>query len=312
MLQLLGRWDEPWGLIVVSKSGTTLETAVAFRVYWEALGRCCSPQQRRRRLIVVTGPRGPLRTLARELPCAAFDVPEGIGGRFSVLTPVGLVPAGVLGLDLVKLLQGAEALNARFVREPVGQNPVLDYAGMCHLWEGRQGTHVRVLAVWSNALESLGLWYDQLLSESLGKEYQGATPVTAVNTRDLHSRGQQHQQGRRDKLITNLVVRDGGQPQLRVPASPEEGDHLEFLTGRSYQEILAAALQGTNQAYRQDDRPTIDLLLPRLDEATLGQVFQFFMLATVVEGKLLGVNPYGQPGVKQYKENMLQLLTGQR
>ena len=139
-----------------------------------------------------------------------FPIFDGVGGRFSVLSPVGLLPAAVLGLDVVKLLEGAAAMNERFRTAPPRENPALDYAGVCRLMEIRRGATIRVLSTWGKRLEAVGLWYDQLLAESLGKNGQGATPLTVVNTRDLHSRGQQHQEGRRDKLITNLVVQQPG------------------------------------------------------------------------------------------------------
>ncbi len=313
LLDYLNHQQEPWGIVVISKSGTTLETAVAFRVFLEALQHACGHHKPTvaRRVVAVTGQSGALRRLTEELECPVLEVPEGIGGRFSVLTPVGLLPAAILGLDLVALLEGAAAVNEHFRRMPVGENVVLDYAGLCHLWEQRWGLTVRVLAAWSKQLEAVGFWYDQLLSESLGKEGQGATPVTAVNTRDLHSRGQQHQQGRRDKLITNLVVRRWQREAVLVPRLDSDADGLNWLAGRELARLMDAAVRGTNRAYRQDDRPTMDLLLPQVDEATLGQVFQMLMLATVVEGKLIDVNPYGQPGVKMYKENMQHILRSQ-
>ncbi len=163
---------------------------------------------------------------------------------------------------------------------------------------------IRVLSAWSKSLESLGLWYDQLLAESLGKREQGATPLTVVNTRDLHSRAQQHQEGRRDKMITNLIVDRCRRDGLPVGTSVFDQDGLNAIGDKTVPEIMSAAIAGTNQAYRDDGRPTADLHLPALDEATMGQLMQMFMLATVVEGRLMGVNPYGQPGVEAYKRHM--------
>jgi glucose-6-phosphate isomerase len=155
-----------------------------------------------------------------------------------------------------------------------------------------------------------------LLAESLGKvkhhqEY-GATPFTVVNTRDLHSRGQQHQEGRRDKLITNVIVEQCSSEPLKVPAvaTNEDQDGLNKLAGKTMPELLRAAFQGTNEAYAEALRPTADIVLPRLDAYCLGQLLQMLMLATVVEGRLIGVNPYGQPGVEAYKRNMGRILGG--
>jgi glucose-6-phosphate isomerase len=181
--------------------------------------------------------------------------------------------------------------------------------------ETTQQATVRVLQVWSKSLESLGLWYDQLLAESLGKRDDvGTTPLTVVNTRDLHSRAQQHQEGRRDKLYTNLIVEHWKTDPLRIQPTPRVADNqdgLDSWAGKSVIDVMNAAIKGTSKAYNADHRPTADLRLPAADEASLGQLMQMLMLATVVEGRLLGVNPYGQPGVEAYKANMQQELAGQ-
>ena len=303
--------DDRWAIVVISKSGGTLETAVGFRIFLEALKKSCGGDEEkfRRRIVPITGEQGRLRDLSKALGCPkVFPIHDGVGGRFSVLDPVGLFPAAVMGLDVVKLLEGAAAMNDRFRTAAPGENPVLDYVAVSRLMEVRRGATVRVLSTWGKRLEAVGLWYDQLLAESLGKDGQGTTPLTVVNTRDLHSRGQQHQEGRRDKLITNLIVQQPDRSPLAIQRSPLDQDRLNELAGKTLPDILRAALAGTNQAYAEDHRPTTDLRLPRLDEATLGQVFQMFMLATAVEGRLIGINPYGQPGVEAYKKNMNAIL----
>lgn len=303
--------EQRWGLIVISKSGGTLETAVAFRLFRQALEEYygAGSEESQKYVVPVTGAEGKLRQLAaaKGYP-RVFDVPEAVGGRFSVLSAVGLLPAAVLGLDIVRLLQGAAEMTEHFRQQPLENNPVLQYTAVCHLFEEEYHAVIRVLSTWGAKLESLGLWYDQLLAESLGKEERGATPLTTVNTRDLHSRGQQHQQGRRDKLITNVLVEQPSEPALPVPSFPDDEDDLNRLAGKTLPDILQAAFKGTNQAYAGDHRPTADILLPRLNEYTLGQLFQFFMLATVLEGRLIGINPYGQPGVEAYKNNMNRIL----
>jgi len=185
---------------------------------------------------------------------------------------------------------------------------VLDYVGVSYLLEVQRGANIRIMSVWSKALEAVGLWYDQLLAESLGKAEQGATPLTTVNTRDLHSRAQQHQEGRRDKLITNVIVDNWRCDPLPVGHSELDQDKLNDLADKTLPELMAAAIQGTNQAYREDNRPTADIHLPDTTEASIGQLFQLLMLATVVEGRLMGINPYGQPGVEGYKTNMNRIL----
>ena len=156
----------------------------------------------------------------------------------------------------------------------------------------------------SKSLESTGLWYDQLLAESLGKHEQGALPLTVVNTRDLHSRAQQHQEGKRDKLFTNVILDNWKWDALPVGKSERNQDGLNDLADKTLPEVMRAAIQGTNEAYRLDGRPTADIRLPKADEASLGQFFQMMMLATVLEGRLIGINPYGQPGVEAYKKQM--------
>ena len=307
------RASDDWGIIVISKSGGTLETAVAFRVFLEALRKSCGGDQEklRRRVIAVTGETGRLRDLAQAVGCNdIFPIPEGVGGRFSILSAVGLLPAAVMGLDVDHLLEGAAAMNERFRAAPPLENPALDYAGVSRLMETRRGATIRVLSTWGKGLEAVGLWYDQLLSESLGKNGLGATPLTVVNTRDLHSRGQQHQEGRRDKIITNLDRRTHHRDPVAIEMSDFDQDNLNSLSGKTLPDMLRAAYTGVNQAYAEDFRRTATIRLPRLDEGSLGQLFQMLMLATVVEGRLIGINPYGQPGVEAYKKNMNAILRG--
>ena len=301
--------DNDWGIVVISKSGGTLETAVSFRIFLEALREQGLGDRIPDLVVPVTGRSGKLFDLATELGCRdLFYVPDGVGGRFSILSPVGLLPAAILGIDIVKLLQSAVAMNDHFRTAPVGENCVLDYVGVCHLLEENQGINLRVLSVWAKSLESVGLWYDQLLAESLGKQERGATPFTVVNTRDLHSRAQQHQEGTRDKLMTNVIAENWRRDALVVNESAHNQDQLNDLAGKSVPQIMSAAIAGTNQAYHEDRRPTADIRMRMIDEESLGQLFQMLMLATVVEGRLMGINPYGQPGVEAYKRNMKQHL----
>jgi glucose-6-phosphate isomerase len=324
LLDLLGSRNassasDRWGLVVISKSGGTLETAVAFRLLLDALRRSTGDDAKRLAQLVIpvtgtapdpaTKKHSKLFELARAIGCPEmFDIPDGVGGRFSIFTAVGLLPAALLGIDIVALLQGAAEMNKHFTSARPGENVVLNYVGVGHAMEQRRGATIRVLSTWGKGLEAAGLWYDQLLAESLGKHEHGATPLTVVNTRDLHSRGQQHQEGRRDKLITNVIVDEVRRDRLAVPKSAHDQDDLNKLAGKSIPDILEAAIAGTNQAYREARRPTAELHLPRLDPATMGQFFQMLMLATAVEGRLTDINPYGQPGVEAYKKHMTQNL----
>ncbi len=317
LMDLLGRGkvaesaDDAWGIVVISKSGGTLETAASFRIFYEALVKSCGGDESvaARRVIPVTGDDSKLDRLTQSIGVLEkFPVPDGVGGRFSVLSAVGLLPAAILGIDVVSLLNGAIAMTDHFRHSPPGDNRVLDYAAVSHAMEVSRGANLRVLSVWSDALESTGLWYDQLMAESLGKQEKGATPLTVLNTRDLHSRAQQHQEGKRDKLFTNVIVDDWRQDPLAIGESSRDQDGLNCIAEKSLPQIMSAAIEGTNAAYREDRRPTTDIRLPQVNAYFMGQLFQMLMLATVVEGRMIGINPYGQPGVEAYKKHMKRNL----
>lgn len=300
--------NQDWSIVVISKSGGTTETAVAFRQFLREFEKTVGQDRISDLVVPVTGTAGKLFELSSALGCQnRFRVPDGIGGRFSVTCAVGLVPAAIMGLDVVSLLQGAADLTEQFASAELGSNPVMDYVAVNHLLE-KKGKDVRLLSVWSKALESLGLWYDQLLAESLGKQEQGALPLTVVNSRDLHSRAQQHQEGKRDKVVNNVIVEQWREDSLPVGPSDFDQDGLNVIADKSLPEIMTAAIQGTNDAYAEDNRPTTDIILPKVNEYYVGQFFQMMMLATVLEGRLIGINPYGQPGVEKYKVNMNKYL----
>ena len=313
LVRLLESRGDRWGIVVISKSGGTLETAAAFRILVRELRATLGKEanQLGEYVVPVTGSSGKLFELSKALGCRdVFPVPDGVGGRFSVLSSVGLLPAALLGLDVEQLLRGAAAMNDHYREAPPNDNIVLQYVGVCRLLEERRSCDVRVLSTWGKRLEAVGLWNDQLVAESLGKQERGALPLTVVNTRDLHSRGQQHQEGKRDKLITNVIVERPRSEPVVIGRSELDQDGLNELAGKTLPDVMAAAIAGTNQAYHDVNRPTADIRLPQLDEYTLGQLFQMLMLATVTEGRLIGINPYGQPGVEAYKRNMNAILRG--
>jgi glucose-6-phosphate isomerase len=305
--------DERWGVVVISKSGGTIETAAAYRIFRREMAEYYGLHSPRLKQLVipVTGAAGKLRELCRADGIEDEDIltiPGDVGGRYSVFTPVGLVPAALMGLDARALLLGAASMSKKFLEEPFERNPVLQYAAVNHLMFTQADKPMRVLAIWSKKLEALGLWYDQLLAESLGKRGTGPTPLTTVQTRDLHSRGQQHQEGTRDKVINNLVLKAPNHPPILIGMADKNQDDLNQYSRKGLPDLMNAAHHGTNQAYLDVCRPTADLVLPTLSEHTLGQLMQMLMLATVVEGRLMGINPYGQPGVEAYKKNMNTFL----
>lgn len=306
--------EERWGAIVISKSGKTLETAAALRVFRREAQEYYGPKSTwpRQLIVPVTGESdSQLRSLMRAdgyRDDEVFLAPERVGGRYSVFSAVGLLPAAVMGLDVRALLLGAASTTRQFIDEPFERNPTLQLAAINYLMSEELRKPIRVLSVWSKKLEALGYWYDQLLSESLGKHSQGPTPITAVETRDLHSRGQQHQEGRRDKLIINVVVQHPRAAPITIGMSDRNEDNLNAMSRRSYPDLLEAARKGTEEAYLDAARPQATIFVPVLNEHTLGQLMQMLMLATVVEGRLLGINPYGQPGVEAYKRVMQRIL----
>jgi glucose-6-phosphate isomerase len=307
--------DERWGAVVVSKSGDTLETATAYRVFRrEAAEYYGSRSERLRQLFVpVTGESGKLRELCKADGYSAeniLTIPDNVAGCYSVFTAAGLLPAAAVGLDVRALLLGAAAMTRRFLDEPFERNPVLQYAGVNYLMAEEFGKPARVLAIWSEKLAALGHWYDQLLADSLGKQGRGPTPVTVLQPGGLHAFGQQLQEGPRNKLINNLVRKAPRHPPIAIAMADRNQDDLNSLSRKTLPDILDAAWHGTNLALHAAARPSADLVLPTLSEHTLGQLMQMLMLATVVEGRLMGINPYGQPAVESYKGQLRELLKG--
>jgi glucose-6-phosphate isomerase len=302
-----------WAIVVVDGSGETLETAVATRLFLKPLfeGVGCDRRRLAELVVPVAGRTGRLADLARTVGCPdVFTIPDGVGGRFSAFTAAGLLPAAIVGIDVVRLLEGAAAMNRRFREAPVADNPVLQCAGASHLAESALGATVRVLAGWSNRLEGIGRWYDHLFSESLGAAECGATSLTPVTDGDSRERGQQHQRGC-CQLVTNLLVGEPRRDRLTLPALAgiaADEDGLDGIVGTSWPDLLAAAAAVAGDACAADHRPTADILLPRIDEHAVGQLLQMLMLATVVEGRLVGANPYGPPGAEAARRLVMARL----
>lgn len=305
--------EERWGIIAISKSGGTLETLAAHRILHNEVTKFYGPSSELLKdvIVPVTAATGKLHDLFKSYNYTDDDmliIPDNVGSRYAACTATGLLPAAIMGLDVRAFLLGASAMTRRFLEEPFERNPVLQYALVNYLLTEEAGKPLRVLAVWSKKLEALGLWYDHVLSESLGKLGRGPTPLTIVQTRDLHSRGQQHQEGLRDRVINNLVLRAPRTPPLMMGMQDHNQDELNALNRKSIPDIMSAALRGTTQAYLDTGRPTAEIGLPVMNEHTMGQLMQMLLLATVVEGRLMGVNPYSQPGTEVYKKHMKQAL----
>ncbi|MBM3266518.1 MAG: glucose-6-phosphate isomerase [Candidatus Sericytochromatia bacterium] len=291
---------------VISKSGTTLETAVAFRFLRQRLEQAYGREAARRIVATTDAARGLLHDMAVKEGYETFVIPDDVGGRYSVLTPVGLLPAAIAGVDVKELLRGARAMAARCQSDDLRRNPALLYAGLQYL-SYKAGRGVSVMMSWGKALEGFAMWYDQLCAESLGKAEGGREPMSAVGTRDLHSRGQQLQQGPRNVVVTHLVVdRYPGDEVVCWDAA--DRDKLNYTAGKTVSQMLHGAYEATQYAYSRDRRPSMTLHFPELTAYTLGQAFYLFELATVAEGYLLGINPLDQPGVEDYKTFMFALL----
>ena len=242
-------------LNVISKSGETLETALAFRLLRRRAEQVWGADARRAIVATTDAARGRLRDLATAAGYESFEVPDNVGGRYSVLTAVGLLPAAVVGIDVAELLAGARYMAGLCAASDPYLNPAYLLAVLHTLMYRQKGRTISVFATWSPRLEAVGLWYDQLLAESLGKDGIGPTPLTVVNSRELHSRGQQHQEGAHDKLITNVVVTEPSQEHVVLPEVPGDADGLNYLAGRTLHAGQQAAIEATAFAYRRAGRP---------------------------------------------------------
>ncbi len=299
--------ERDFRLCVISKSGTTLEPALAFRLLRAELERRYDPAEAARRITAVTdGSRGALRALAQAQGWDTFAVPDDIGGRFSVLTPVGLLPLAVAGLDIDALVDGAVAMRDACRAPALRDNPAHLYAATRHALQAR-GFRTEILSAFHPDLHWLQEWWKQLFGESEGKQGRGLFPAAAMMTADLHSLGQYLQDGPRDLFETFLCVRRTA-PDLRVPPSPADADGLAYLEGRTLDDINALAWQGVRRAHAAGGVPCLSLTLDTLDEHRLGALIHFFEEAVAVSGRLLGVNPFDQPGVEAYKQEMFRLL----
>ena len=293
---------------VISKSGTTLEPGVAFRVIRAWMDDRFDDADRR--IIATTDARrGALRTLADERNLRTIVIPDDVGGRFSVLTPVGLLPIAAAGFDIRRLFYGAVATKQEI--DAAQFHPALDYAQRRYALH-ESGFTTEVLSVFEPRLDGMGGWWQQLFGESEGKNHKGLFPATCVFSTDLHSLGQYLQEGRRNLTETFLVLDDDlGKLEVPIESSDSDGngaDGLSFVGGKRFSDLTKAALEGTMQAHSEGGVPVNLLRLKRLDEDSLGGLIYFFEHVVAVGGYLLGINPFDQPGVEAYKRAMYARL----
>ena len=292
---------------VISKSGTTTEPAVAFRFFRELLEKKYGPEAAARRIYATTDAhKGALKSLADEKGYEEFVVPDDVGGRYSVLTAVGLLPIAVAGIDVDALLGGAQDMMRTCALADMNENPAWQYAGARYEMY-RTGKKIELLAAYEPCFRFMSEWWKQLYGESEGKENKGLFPASVEFTADLHSMGQYIQQGERHLFET--VVRFGpSHHECLVPCDETDGDGLNFLVGKSMDFIARQAMDGTLLAHVEGGVPNVVLHTDALDAATLGGLIYFFEYACGLSGYLLDVNPFDQPGVEAYKKNMFALL----
>jgi len=297
-----------WGIVVVSKSGTTTEPAVAFRLLKKALESQAGTVKAARRVIAITDrSRGALHRLSEQMGYTTFIIPDDVGGRFSVLSPVGLVPIAIAGYSVTSLLEGALAYKQSHLYSRDSLNdPAGIYAAVRNALLG-VGKTTEILASFEPQLHYFAEWWKQLFGESEGKEGKGIYPSSAEFTTDLHSMGQYIQQGLRN-LFETFIIPEPPHSPVEVPADPQDLDGLNFLAGRKICAINDAALEGTVQAHVEGGVPVIRIETGPISEYMLGELFYFFEKACAISGYLLGVNPFDQPGVELYKKNMFRLL----
>ena len=299
--------DRDFSINMISKSGTTTEPAIAFRVFKKILENKYGKEEAAKRIYATTDKsRGALKNLANEEGYESFVVPDDVGGRFSVLTAVGLLPIAVSGADIDKLMEGAASGRQRALEAPFAENDALKYAAVRNLLL-RKGKTVEIVANYEPSLHYVSEWWKQLYGESEGKDQKGIFPAAVDLTTDLHSMGQFIQDGARIMFETVMNV-ENSRCEVILEEEPVDLDGLNYLAGKSVDFINKSAMNGTILAHTDGNVPNLMVNIPEQNEFYLGELFYFFEFACGISGYLLGVNPFDQPGVESYKKNMFALL----
>lgn len=300
--------DKSFAIVVISKSGTTTEPAIAFRLLKELIESKYSKAEVKERIVAITdSSKGALRTLATQEGYATFVIPDDVGGRFSVLTPVGLIPIAIAGFDIRKLVAGAlEMERSTDLSVPFEKNPACMYAATRNALY-QKGKAIEILVNYQPKLHFFTEWWKQLYGESEGKEYKGIFPAGVDFSTDLHSMGQWIQEGVRNIFETVVTVRQTNH-KVVVPIDAANLDSLNFLAGKRVDEVNKMAELGTRIAHVDGGVPNVLVEIPQLNEYYLGQLIYFFEKACGISGYVLDINPFDQPGVEAYKANMFALL----
>ena len=292
---------------IISKSGTTTEPAIAFRVFKEMLIAKYGKEEANKRIYATTDKsRGALKSLANEEGYESFVVPDDVGGRFSVLTAVGLLPIAAAGMDIDKLMEGAASGRKKALEDPYESNDALLYAAVRNILH-RKGKAVEIVANYEPSMHYVSEWWKQLYGESEGKDQRGILPAAVDLTTDLHSMGQFIQDGARIMFETVLSV-EKPPCEVLLEEEPVDLDGLNYLAGKSVDFINKCAMNGTVLAHTDGQVPNLMVTIPEQNEFYLGELFYFFEFACGVSGYILGINPFNQPGVESYKKNMFALL----
>ena len=292
---------------VISKSGTTTEPAIAFRIFREVLETKYGVKEARKRIYVTTDKqKGALKTLANEEKYETFVIPDNIGGRFSVLTAVGLLPIAAAGIDIDKLMKGAKDAQEKYSDSNLKYNDCYKYAVLRNMLYN-SGKNIEILANYEPKLHYFTEWWKQLFGESEGKDKKGIFPAGVDLTTDLHSMGQYIQDGRRELIETVLKINKNAS-EIKIQPDDQNLDGLNYLAGKTLGYVNNKAMEGTIQAHVTGNVPNFQVEIDKLDEENIGQLIYFFEKAVAMSGNLLGVNPFNQPGVEEYKKNMFHLL----
>ncbi len=299
--------DRDFSINMISKSGTTTEPAIAFRVFKEMAEKKYGKEGAAKRIYATTDRvKGSLKNLANEEGYESFVVPDDIGGRFSVLTAVGLLPIAVSGADIDKLMEGAAEGRKMALEAPFEENDALKYAALRNILL-RKGKAIEILANYEPSVHYVSEWWKQLYGESEGKDQKGIFPASVDLTTDLHSMGQFIQDGARNMFETVINI-ETSREEIIIGEEPVDLDGLNYLAGKSVDFVNKSAMNGTILAHTDGQVPNFMINVPEVNEFFLGELFYFFEFACGVSGYLLGVNPFNQPGVESYKKNMFALL----
>lgn len=292
---------------VISKSGTTTEPAIAFRIFRELMESKYGLEEARKRIYVTTDKEsGALKKLANNEQYATFVIPDNVGGRYSVLTPVGLLPIAVAGIDIDELMKGARFAQDKYNDDNIEYNEAYQYAVARNLLY-KDGKNIEILANYEPKMHYVTEWWKQLFGESEGKDKKGIFPAGVDFTTDLHSLGQYIQDGRRC-LFETVINIERPYSDIYINSDEDDLDSLNYLAGKSLDFVNKKAMEGTIEAHVSGGVPNILITMEELNEETIGQLIYFFELACAMSGKILGVNPFDQPGVEAYKKNMFRLL----